>query len=96
MTTDVKRGLQIFCVVLAFPVLYLASSGPALLLASKADHHEIAFRRTVRFYSPLLDTAAHAHLQQPLSTYLGLYGLETISTGSPDALLVFPPRTYVF
>src|SRR6478735_171168 len=91
-----KLALQLLCALVSLPLLYVAASGPLLLIASKCDDHRATYARVCRFYRPLSRAAISIHLETPLSAYMHVWGIQTINvvgkvgTG-PGSLSWLPP-----
>lgn len=92
-----KFAILVVCGVLALPLLYAASSGPVLMLASKNDEYHTRFGHVLGYYRPLLRVAMLTYLDGPLSRYLRFWHIGTVTpppwiTTRPDSLEVFPLR----
>ena len=71
-----KVFLQVVCVLLALPFLYVAGSGPLLSLTMKWNGDQgIMGKRMLEIYRPLLEMEATNPLDPAWRAYLGLWGL---------------------
>lgn len=71
MTTDRSRGISSWIMVLiAIPLVYVLSSGPALLCAGKPIWYRL---RLSTFYRPLSWTVAYTPAYRVLLPYWGIW-----------------------
>jgi hypothetical protein len=74
-----RLALQLVAAVVALPLLYLISSGPALRIAKLVPDDRTTFAHTLHFYRPLFRLAWVVGLDQPMRAYLRLCGLRTVT-----------------
>lgn len=65
-------------ILLALPVLYVASSGPVLRLSTR---NPVAEKRACAFYEPLFRLTTHPSLGRPMSAYLLLWNVQAVDAG---------------
>ena len=73
-----KLIAQCLGVVLALPLLYVASSGPMLRLSARNPTGE---RSACTFYEPLFHVTTHPGLGRPMSAYLRLWHVTPVDFG---------------
>jgi hypothetical protein len=89
MNIERKLIVRMVAILVVLPILYVASSGPVLLLASKRQDQGLTYGRVFHFYRPELRAALALHLWSPLFWYLRLWNLHPVlikvagKTGTP-------------
>ena len=65
---------KLILLVLAIPVLYVLSIGPAVPLLEATSNDRVAEAVFETVYSPVIWLHGHTFLKQPLETYAALWG----------------------